>query len=215
MVKQGKFASVSALKKGRRLQHQQKTSQGRTIERTQLTEFMQVRYHLTQFQQQPALVQETMQRWLAIWLSNGTDDVWDVETVTTQTVQQIGPQVPWQFYLLVSRNWAGFNKFIQRELPNVPLEKRIRLQGAVDFSAVLSRQLSLNWFLASYAGNETALTRVTEQQVANLAQNFVDEQGSLAWDKIELLYQPVKFELPADSDDATQQWFTQLLAITE
>lgn len=213
MVKQGQFAQVSAFKRSRNIKQNKKLQTNQTISETQLTEFMLVRYFLTKGNKEPEVVRETIQRFLMVWLDNGQkleSQKWSVTDLSQQTLTQIGNQVPWQFYAILSHEWPKLVRFLAKELPAIPLENKVIVyQVLEDLNDMITNQLAVNWFVLTYQEDPKRLARVSEQQIMAMIKSFIQD-NQINWQNIKLVYATTRFEIPEDSDAVTQNWFEQL-----
>ena len=55
----------------------------------------------------------------------------DLQTIIPNLLASLNARVPWQFYLEILGEWDLLQKFLQKELPAVPLEKRLRIKHPV------------------------------------------------------------------------------------
>lgn len=214
MVKQGSFASVSSVKQLGQFKQRTKLAESQAIQPEQIKEFLVVRYHLTQNARLAPVTKETMQRFLMAWLDNATAQTWALTTITQQTLGQIATQVPWQFYALVNSEWRRFQKFLQKEVPAMPLvTRRLVTAEAETITALVAQQLALNWFLTMYAAMPDRLAAVTEQQVADLQQSLlIDDQ--INWQNVATVYSTAPFVMPTDVDEGTVTWLQTLTDLT-
>ena len=204
MVKQGSFASVSSVKQLRQFKQRTKLAESQAIQPEQIKEFLVVRYHLTQNARLAPVTKETMQRFLMAWLDNAT----------AQTLGQIATQVPWQFYALVNSEWRRFQKFLQKEVPAMPLAtRRMVTAEAETITALVAQQLALNWFLTMYAAMPDRLAAVTEQQVADLQQSLLSDD-QINWQNVATVYSTAPFVMPTDADEGTVTWLQTLTDLT-
>ncbi|TYC49699.1 hypothetical protein ESZ50_06085 [Weissella muntiaci] len=214
MVKQGSFASSSRIKKVRNLRQHNRKLPTKVISGQQMTEFMQVRYYLMQGNQQVDVTQQTMQRWLSIWLEQGEISTsWNFNQFNQATLGAIANQVPWQFYYLVDQNFASFRSFIKKELPAVPLQKRIQVVFEDDvWVDQLAQQLSLNWFLSSFADDPERLAKITEEQIMELARGLKKDE-TINWHNVRVVYSTIVFKDTQNLDAETEQWLAALQMI--
>lgn len=179
-----------------------------------MTEFMQVRYYLMQGNRQVDVTQQTMQRWLSIWLEQGEISTsWNFNQFNQATLGAIANQVPWQFYYLVDQNFASFRSFIKKELPAVPLQKRIQVVFEDDvWVDQLAQQLSLNWFLSSFANDPERLAKITEEQIMELARGLKKDE-TINWHNVRVVYSTIVFKDTQNLDAETEQWLAALQMI--
>ena len=67
MVKQGHYAKVSKQKRLRQLKQRRQAQEKRAVMPEMVSEFLQVRYHLTQAAKQRPVMRQMMQRFMAQW----------------------------------------------------------------------------------------------------------------------------------------------------
>lgn len=214
MVKQGSFASVSSVKQLRQLKQRAKLAESQAIQPEQIKEFLVVRYHLTQNARLAPVTKETMQRFLMAWLDNATAQTWALTTITQQTLAQVATQVPWQFYALVNNEWRRFQKFLQKEVPAMPLAtRRLVTAEAGTITELVAQQLALNWFLTMYTAMPDRLAAVTEQQVATLQQSLLTDD-QINWQNVATVYSTAPFVKPTDADEGTVTWLQTLTDLT-
>lgn len=84
MVKQGHYAKVSKQKQLRQLKQRRQAQEKRAIMPETVSEFLQVRYHLTQAAQQRPAMRQTMQRFMAQWLAVAQAELSDNGQTTCQ-----------------------------------------------------------------------------------------------------------------------------------
>ena len=212
MVKQGQFAGVSSAKRLKNFKQQVKATEAITPEK--VGEFLLVRYHLTQNARLAPLMKETMQRVLMTLLDNATGTTWSIDKLFVTTLGQIANQVPWQFYALLATEWPRIQKFLNKEVPAVPLNERIIVTDDVtDVPEKIAQQLAINWFLMMFVTMPERLAAVTEQQVADTKQSFLQD-GAINWANVATVYSTTPFIMPDDVDEATKIWLTDLQALT-
>ena len=213
MVKQGQFAGVSSAKRLKNFKQQAKATEAKAITPEKVGEFLLVRYHLTQNTRLAPLMKETMQRVLMTLLDNATGTTWSLDKLFVTTLGQIANQVPWQFYALLATEWPRTQKFLNKEVPAVPLNERIIVTDDVtDVPEKIAQQLAINWFLMMFATMPERLAAVTEQQVADTKQSFLQD-GAINWANVATVYSTTPFIMPDDVDEATKTWLTDLQAL--
>lgn len=213
MVKQGHYASSSRQQRVRQLKQHHQVHADRVIEPTAVTEFLLVRYHLTQGKQQRPIVRKTMQQFLTQWLALATSAEtrdWSLTTITTQTLQQFNLQLPWQGYAIINQNWTSFQAFLMKEVSAVPLQARLHVSATLTPAAwqtLLSQQLAVNALLGLFGQNEQQLGRLKATQVESLQASIQTATG-IDWDKVASLLAPLKTNEAATS--RTRTWLAQL-----
>ena len=155
-----------------------------------------------------------MQRVLMTLLDNATGSTWSLDKLFVTTLGQIANQVPWQFYALLATEWSRTQKFLNKEVPAVPLNERIIVTDDVtDVPEKIAQQLAINWFLMMFATMPERLAAVTEQQVADTKQSFLQD-GAINWANVATVYSTTPFIMPDDVDEATKTWLTDLQTLT-
>ena len=215
MVKQGHYAGVSTSKKSRQLKQHAQRQANAMIDRSTVADFLQGRYVLTQ-RATSALVDETMQRFLAEWAEQGVetseDGLWDMDKITVQTLAQIAIKVPWQFYAIIIGQWSKFSRFIKKEVPALPTKQAVRLMNQdMDISGVIGQQLAVNWYLTRFSGT-SQLATVTNDNIQELAKSFIDQDG-ISWQNVAVVYSTTPFTVET-SDQSLQQWLQSLTDLT-
>lgn len=218
MVKQGKYAGSSRQKQLRNLRQRISNKGQHTIAETDLVDFLLVRWHLTQHNQ-TQLVEQTTQHFLRTWLEQAQQtntSVWNIATITTNTLKAFAIQVPWQFYAIINHEWSHLQHFLTKEVPAVPLADQHLTDNQLtpnDWHTSLSTQLTVNSFLLMFKGNQQLLSNVSNQQIDQLRHSFQAEQG-LDWQAIATVFQPLTYTIPADADEDSVQWLTELDSLT-
>ena len=115
---------------------------------------------------------------------------------------------------MLATEWPRTQKFLNKEVPAVPLNERIIVTDDVtDVSEKISQQLAINWFLMMFATMPNRLAAVTEQQVADTKRSFLQD-GAINWSNVATVYSTTPFIIPDDVDEATKTWLTDLQALT-
>lgn len=218
MVKQGHYAKTSRQKKLRQLKQRHQVHADRTIDYAMVSEFLLVRYHLTQAKRQRPVMRKTMQRFMTQWLAGATANgalSWSVTTITKQTLQQFNRQLPWQGYALLQQELLAWQAFMVKEVPAVPLDERLQvtdLLTTATITTVISEQLAINTLLGMFGDNQAKLAQVTTAQVQQLQAGLVTATA-IDWTKVASLVAPVT--LSADTQAASMQtWVAQLNELT-
>ncbi|MDR3190536.1 MAG: hypothetical protein LBT80_04940 [Lactobacillaceae bacterium] len=219
MVKQGNYASSSQLQHVRSFKQSAPAKAQRTIDETQLVEFIVVRYHLTQNARLTPIVKETMQRFLLSWLETAPLDaaVWPLAEITATVLAKTATKVPWQFYALVLGEWERFQKFLQKELPAVQMTQPKHLDGALtraEFAHLVGEQLAVNWFLQTFSDNSDMLNRVSEAQIAEMRKSFIGADGHGDWANVAAVYDTTVLSMGDKADEPTRDWLTNLGELT-
>lgn len=216
MVKQGHYAGVSTNKKSRQLKQRAQRQVNAEIDLSEVADFLQGRYVLTQHATS-ALVDETMQRFLAEWGQQTTtstvdSNLWDMDKITIQTLARIASKVPWQFYAIIVGQWSKFSHFIIKEVLALPTKNAVRLTNKdVDITSVVSQQLAVNWYLSRFAGT-SQLATVTNANIQDLSKSFISH-GALDWQNVAVVYSTTPFTVDVD-DTQLKQWLQSLVALS-
>ena len=226
MVKQGHYAKVSKQKQLRQLKQRRQAQEKRAIMPAMVSEFLQVRYHLTQAAHQRPAMRQTMQRFMAQWLAvaqaelgNNAQTTWSVVALTKQTLQTFNRQLPWQGYALVDQEMTRWTAFLSKEVPAVPLSERVTLTESLTpatWQDCLSEQLAVNALLA-LTRDSRQLGQITTEQVRQL-QTSIQTAVGIDWEKVAQLLDSAVVAKSVRSetnlDDKTEQWLARLQKLT-
>ena len=130
MPKQGHFAKSMRTKQINDFKVKRNAT-GATIDDEQLTDFLVVRFALTAKKRVGSGARETVQRFLIEIGDSLQENDGDLQTIIPNLLASLNARVPWQFYLEILGEWDLLQKFLQKELPAVPLEKRLRIKHPV------------------------------------------------------------------------------------
>ncbi|GAB6093060.1 hypothetical protein [Furfurilactobacillus curtus] len=216
MVKQGHYAKSSRQKRLRHLNQRLTKQNSRTIPDTQLSDFLTVRWHLTQHQ--PDVIEQTMLHFLRTWLEQAAQQStlpWNLTVAAKATLAQFNRDVPWQFYLVLDQQWSHFQSFIQKELPAVPLSDRRRVSQLLtepQWHQQLAQQLAVNNLLLLFNGDQHRLANVTQAQIEQLTTSLLaDDQVN--WSQVAALFAGTPFSIPVDADAESKSWLKSLMAL--
>ncbi|AQW20911.1 hypothetical protein PL11_002755 [Lentilactobacillus curieae] len=213
LAKQGKYAKSSKQKQIKQILKAKRKPQERTINDSEFEDFMLVRYGLTLKKKLKLAVRESMQRFLQQWIVIGQDQqVWSIEELLPQVLQQINVGVPWQFYEQIADNFSEFQGFLNRELKAVPLKERKTISDELDASGVneiIAGQLAANTFIATLGGNQEKLQQVTQEQLEATITSFSNE-GTIDWEKVRGIFEPLGFDVPDNFDVPTKKWLQMI-----
>ncbi|MFD1124483.1 hypothetical protein ACFQ22_03800 [Lentilactobacillus raoultii] len=213
MVKQGKFAKSSKLRQIKEIRKARQEKNDRTITPAQFAQFVFVRYGLTLKAKMIGTDKETIQRFLIEWVDNAPlNENWSIQQLAVETLKKINVRVPYQFYRAIVRNWSKFQRFLKREIPAVPLKKRLLLTDFLTseaFEKVVARQLAANTLLATLGNNPQLMKQINLNQVATLAENFMDG-NHINWKKVEAAFKPLPFDSSTAPDTPTKNWLAKL-----
>lgn len=210
MPKQGHFAKSTRLKQLNQFKVKKHES-GNTINNDQFIDYVLVRFALTTKKRLPTLVGETNQRFimeLCAELNPGNNDL---GAIASRKLAELQSRVPWQFYQQVVTSWSLVQRFLQREIPAVPLAVPVRLSNPITeqqlyqlVAQLIARQTTATMFL------NRPVNEQVQQQTAERLLKVILIKGQIDWAKVAALWAPFPFT-PADSlDEGTKQWLTQL-----
>lgn len=213
MPKQGRFAASKRVKQLNNFHQKHQRHESRAIDNEQFDDFLLVRFALTTKKKLPADSRESLQRFLQELSPQLRANKGNVGDSVSQLLVKLRPRVPWQFFRQVSDQWAVFQHFLKREVPAVPLAKRLPLTNlltAAEFNALLADAL---------AGQAVALTALQAKLPAAMKQAMTQQMRTaifdgqaIDWEKVRSLFTPVKFDVETAPDEKTRQWLLELLA---
>lgn len=215
MPKQGQFARRQHQKKIKALRQRHSTSgQQRVISEEMANDFIIVRYRLTSGKQLVPLVRETGQRFLQELLPRLLKNEFDLQGSVEETIEYVNSRVPWQFFLQVSQSWSVLERFLERELPVLPINRSVILKNHVS-KGWLDHQLGQ--LLAKKIAGITLLNRPApstfqERLTQKLVMTIMD-QKQINWSAVEGLLKPLPFPIADDLDEGTQNWLRALQQI--
>ncbi|MBA2914753.1 hypothetical protein [Limosilactobacillus frumenti] len=213
MPKQGHFAKSTRLKQLKQFKVKRHVV-GENINDEQFIDYVLVRFALTSKRQLSELAGETFQRFIMEICAELNPGNNDLSKIVSEKLADLQSRVPWQFYQQVLANWEKVQRFLQREVPAVPLKERVLLSNPISehtleklVAELLARQTTTAMFL-NQAVNEQ-IKKQTEKRLLKVIIN----QGRVDWTKIAALWAPFNFE-PADNLDAgTKKWLHQLATL--
>lgn len=211
MPKQGQFAKSTRTKQLNSFKVKRRSG-GNTIPTDQLTDFLLVRFALTAKKRVAPAAQETVQRFLIeisdrLVAANG-----NLAQLVPPLLSKLNSQVPWQFYAQLTANWALLQRFLVKELPAVPLVKRLRVTSqlsGVQLNRLVAEQLAQRGAVATLLGRGTlppAQTRLLAKQL----QGALYQDGRLDWPRVRALLAPLPYRPAAELDAPTRQWLSAL-----
>ncbi|MFP7243128.1 hypothetical protein [Pediococcus pentosaceus] len=214
MVKQGNYAKRIQQHKIRQIkQRKPKQSQQQLKNRQELSDYLLVRYHLTQSARVDNLVEETMGRFIQVLIANLTKEGHSVNftTMVQVTLQGLANQVPWQYYALLVNEWANLQSFLRREMEHAPLAEAIILEEVdVDMVDLVATQLAVNWYLTQFENRAVPVTTINEEKVAQLKATFIKDT-KINWTNVQTVYSTAPFKkVRTDYDLGTQTWLKTL-----
>ena len=205
MPKQGHFAKSMRTKQINDFKVKRNAT-GATIDDEQLTDFLVVRFALTAKKRVQSGARETAQRFL-IEICDG-----DLQAIIPNLLVSLNARVPWQFYPKILGEWDLLQKFLQKELPAVPLEKRLRIKHPVTtqemetlIAKLLVRKITAITFI-----NQPGVDPHKKDQMVTMMLTTIYHDQTIEWDKVRLLLAPFKFEIAPELDEETKDWLKKL-----
>lgn len=214
MPKQGQFAKASRIKQlnNFKVKHHQ---QGQTITNDQLTDFLVVRYALTVKKRIPADSRETIQRFLIEISDQLITEKGNLAVMIPQLLHELTPRVPWQFFKQVDENWDKLQHFLQKELPAVPLQERLRVTATISSATVeetIAQLLTTKAAAITFIKQPQLAATMTEQ-TARMLLPTIYHDGEIDWQKVQALLAPFPFKVDPTLDKGSQEWLRALSAL--
>lgn len=211
MPKQGQFARLRRIKQLNNFKvksHQR----GQTIAEEQLTDFLVVRYALTVKKRVPTAAQETMQRLLIEISDQLVKQNGNLKTILPALLVRINSRVPWQFFKQVVAEWELLQKFLQKELPAVPLQRQLRITSSLsleELKEAVAKLLATKTAAITFV-NQPKLAATMTDQTARLLLPTIYHDGAIDWSKVAALLSPFPFNVDCQLDSETQKWLAGL-----
>jgi hypothetical protein len=211
MPKQGHFAKSSRVKQVNNFKVK-RHQQGQAIATDQLTDFLVVRYALTIKRRVPVAAQETIQRLLIEVSDRLLKADGDLQKILPALLTDINSRVPWQFFKQVVEEWATLQRFLQKELPAVPLQQRLRITATVSTTELSKRVAELMATRAAVITflNQPQLAKTMTAQTARRLLPTIYHDNQLDWEKVRALLAPFSFKLDDQLDAGTKEWLLAL-----
>ncbi|MGM9892607.1 hypothetical protein [Limosilactobacillus sp.] len=212
MPKQGKFAKSTRRKQLNSFKVKRREGNGNTIANDQLTDFLLVRFALTAKRRVAVDAQETCQRFLIEVSEQLRTYQGDLSQIVPGLVIKLNAQVPWQFFQQLLANWPLLQKFLVKELPAVPLERRLRITKQVDTTTLaylIAVQLATKGAAATFL-NRPQVAAAIKKQTAQLLLASLYHDGQVDWTKVRALLAPLPYQPGTDLDGPTREWLLQL-----
>lgn len=185
---------------------------GATIDDEQLTDFLVVRFALTAKKRVQSGARETAQRFLIEICDSLQENDGDLQAIIPNLLVSLNARVPWQFYPKILGEWDLLQKFLQKELPAVPLEKRLRIKHPVTtqemetlIAKLLARKITAITFI-----NQPRVDPHKKDQMMTMMLTTIYHDQTIEWDKVRLLLAPFKFEIAPKLDEETKDWLKKL-----
>ncbi|MCC4400361.1 hypothetical protein LMC10_09780 [Limosilactobacillus reuteri] len=211
MPKQGHFAKSMRTKQINDFKVKRNATDA-TIDDEQLTDFLVVRFALTAKKRVQSGARETAQRFLIEICDSLQENDGDLQAIIPKLLVSLNARVPWQFYPEILEEWDLLQKFLQKELPAVPLEKRLRIKHPVTtqemetlIAKLLARKITTITFI-----NQPGVDPHKKDQMATMMLTTIYYDQTIEWDKVRLLLAPFKFEIAPELDEETKDWLKKL-----
>ncbi|MCC4420799.1 hypothetical protein LMB96_00125 [Limosilactobacillus reuteri] len=211
MPKQGHFAKSMRTKQINDFKVKRNAT-GATIDDEQLTDFLVVRFALTAKKRVQSGARETAQRFLIEICDSLQENDGDLQAIIPNLLVSLNVRVPWQFYPEILGEWDLLQKFLQKELPAVPLEKRLRIKHPVTtqemetlIAKLLARKITAITFI-----NQPGVDPHKKDQMVTMMLTTICHDQTIEWDKVRLLLAPFKFEIAPELDEETKDWLKKL-----
>ncbi len=211
MPKQGHFAKSMRTKQINDFKVKRNAT-GATIDDERLTDFLVVRFALTAKKRVQSGARETAQRFLIEICDSLQENDGDLQAIIPNLLSSLNARVPWQFYPEILGEWDLLQKFLQKELPAVPLEKRLRIKHPVTtqemetlIAKLLARKITTITFI-----NQPGVDPHKKDQMVTMMLTTIYHDQTIEWDKVRLLLAPFKFEIALELDEETKDWLKKL-----
>ena len=214
MPKQGQFARSQRHGISKSFhQHPQRQRQ-RTIDQTMVSDFLIVRYRLTTGKHLESLDRETGQRFLQELMPRLQETSFDLSAAVHQTLVEINAKVPWQFFYQLSRNWPLLNRFIQRELPALPLAEPVLLKNLVtqEWLDQVIVQLLAQQIIGMTLLQRTVAATIQQNLIHQMA-TTLESDSQIQWSKVAAAFKPWPFPLDERLDSGTRDWLKAISQI--
>lgn len=211
MPKQGHFAKSMRTKQINDFKVKRNAT-GATIDDEQLTDFLVVRFALTAKKRVQSGARETVQRFLIEICDSLQENDGDLQAIIPNLLASLNARVPWQFYPEILEEWDLLQKFLQKELPAVPLEKRLRIKHSITTQEMetLIAKLLARKITAITLINQPGIDQNKKDQMATMMLTTIYHDQTIEWDKVRLLLAPFKFEITPELDEETKDWLKKL-----
>lgn len=183
-----------------------------TIDDEQLTDFLVVRFALTAKKRVRPEARETIQRFLIEICDSLQKKNGDLQAIIPNLLVNLNARVPWQFYSEILSEWDLLQKFLQKELPAVPLERRLRISHPIvtkDLEALIAKVLARKITAITFINQPNVAQNKKEQMMTMmLATIYYDHM--IEWNKVRSLLAPFEFKIAPDLDEQTKDWLKKL-----
>ncbi len=198
MPKQGHFAKSMRTKQLNDFKVKRNAT-GATIDDEQLTDFLVVRFALT--------AKKRVQICDSLQENDG-----DLQAIIPNLLASLNARVPWQFYPEILGEWDLLQKFLQKELPAVPLEKRLRIKHPVttqEMETLIAKLLAKKITAITFI-NQPGVDQNKKDQMVTMMLTTIYRDQRIEWEKVRLLLAPFKFEIAPELDEETKDWLKKL-----
>lgn len=212
MPKQGQFAKSSRLKQLNNFKVKRQMGAGNAIYNDQLADYLVVRFALTAKKRVPQSAQETTQRFLIEIADQLITKRGDLTKIVPALIKRLNAQVPWQFFKQVTNNWELLQKFLVKEVPAVPLAKRLRISAQVtpkSLDRLVATALAEKGAMTTLL-NQTRIDEAKKKQTTQLLLLTLYRNDRVDWAKVAALLSPLPYQPDPSLDQATQEWLIEL-----
>ena len=214
MPKQGQFAKSVRQKKLNDFKVK-RHDQGAVIDETQLTDFLTVRFALTIKKKLPSVQRESAQRLLQEIAPRLRNQDGRLADLMAELIVEFNAKTPWQFFWQISDFWPVLQKFLQKEVPAVPLSRRILIRQVLsqtELERMLGQALTQKTAAAMLLGQGQA-EAAKINQLSGLLMADLYQETHLNWQKVRQLLAPFAFSIDEELDETTRQWLRDLTAL--
>ena len=210
MPKQGQFAKSSHLKQLNQFKVKRHSNQA-VIDEEKFVDYLVVRFNLTSKKKLASNIQESNQRFLIEILNTQQKGKLDLAQVVPQLLRKLNSRVPWQFYQQIITGWDILQQFIKREVPAVPLERRVIVSGKITTKSLVGL---IAQELAIKATAMTFLNRPVNKQIQKITEQrllkTIYQSDQINWQQIEILFKPFPLQIDPQLDQGTKDWLQAL-----
>ncbi|WP_295731388.1 hypothetical protein [uncultured Limosilactobacillus sp.] len=211
MPKPGQFAQSHHQKISRPIQQRHQVKRQRTISLEIVNDFVIVRYRLTTGKHFNPVDRETGQRFLQELMPRLIQNQFDLKAALWQTLSSVNARVPWQFFYQLSQNWQQLSHFLDRELPALPLKKRVVVKHPVSqvmFDQQVAKLLAQR--IISMTLVKKFVDTVTKQTLVDQMLSSIMQDRQIRWSSVQALLAPWPFPIDQELDEGTQSWLKSI-----
>ena len=132
-----------------------------------------------------------------------------------ELIVELNAKTPWQFFWQISDFWPVLQKFLQKEVPAVPLSQRILIRQVLsqtELERMLGQALTQKTAAAMLLGQGQA-EAAKINQLSGLLMADLYQETHLNWQKVRQLLAPFAFSIDEELDETTRQWLRDLTAL--